>query len=190
MVLIFLFTGPIFYFLVGVNALRHFYVTVPIFLSILGALATGFLLQKKNLYLGFLVIVLILFGNILAIKNRLPKSVANFLYHAQHMYMYDEIKLLDYIYQDANGNVFSYDYYSIPYWKNEAWEYLFAWYGDKKYGYLPSKDRTQVFYVLIEPDESQPDYQKNWYDGMNKTSELLSEYSSGYLKVEKRVLIE
>jgi len=189
LIVIFLFTGPVFYFLMGINALRHFYVIVPIFLSIFTAWSINLLLKSKFFLLGIVIILIIFIGNVKTYKDRLPKSIGNFIYHAQHMYLADEKKLLDFIYQDSDRKEFSYEYYSIPYWKNEAWEYLFIWYGKEKYGHLPSRDKTNTFYVLIEPDESQPLYQKNWYDGMNKMSTLITTFASGKLKVEKRILL-
>jgi hypothetical protein len=63
---------------------------------------------------------------------------------------------------------------------------MFWWYGKNKYGYLPSKNRTHIFYVLIEPDEGQPKYQEDWYKKLSEESDLLEGYQSGKLKVEKR----
>lgn len=103
------------------------------------------------------------------------------------MYFLNELELLDYVYNEAGNKPFSYDYYSVPYWRNESWEYLFSWYGAKKYGYTPQKDRTQVFYVFIEPEEKL-NYQKDqWYKGLEENSEFIDKKISGKLTAEKRM---
>lgn len=183
--LIFLFFPPLLFFLLGVRPLRHIYITTPVFFSIMLATAV-YILTEKRKYLGYLLFGAVIVGNVWAITVLLPESKSNFLQRSQRMYLGDETKLIDYVYKDAAGHPFSYDYYSIPYWKKEAWEYLFLWYGQSKYGYLPQEERAEVFYVLIEPDEGQPLYQKNWYEGLGQDSILVSSFTSGKLKVEKR----
>ena len=94
--------------------------------------------------------------------------------------------MLDFAYKDAAGTPFNYEYYSIPYWKNEGWRYLFEWYGEKKYGYLPQERESKVFYLFIEPDLSQKLYQKNWYEEVNSKSRLIESHNFDRLVVEKR----
>lgn len=183
--LIFLFFPPLLFFLLGVRPLRHIYITTPVFLSIVLAIVVSNLLEKKR-YLGYILFIVVVLGNLWAIMALLPESKSNFLQRSQRTYLGDEMKLIDYVYKDAASQPFSYEYYSIPYWKKEAWEYLFLWYGQSKYRYLPKEERTEIFYVLIEPDEGQPLYQKTWYEGLNKDSILVSSFTSGKLKAEKR----
>ena len=183
--LVAIFFAPIIYFVFGFRPLRHFYMYMPVLIAISAAYTFKFIYTKSSLVANVLVI-LILSSNLFVIFNRLPTSTANFLQAAQRTYYRDELKLIDYVYQQAGGKEFSYDYFSIPYWKIEAWEYLFLWYGKGNYGYLPSPDRTEIFYVLIEPDETQPLYQENWYKGLEKDSTLISSFGSGKLTAEKR----
>ncbi len=185
LITVFLFTGPVMYFILGVNPLRHFYIAMPVFLSIIISCAIVSLGQKRAVF-GVVFLLLIFLGNLKVIYNRLPQRRPIFLYHAQHTYIGDQKRLLDYIYIDTDTKEFNYEYYSIPYWKNEAWEYLFSWYGERKYGYLPSTNKTEIFYVLIEPEEKQPLYQQDWYENMDKVSTLISSFESGRLKLEKR----
>lgn len=184
--LMFLLLPVLFFVVVGIRPLRHVYIALPIFSSVVSALAVAGLFKKGWVYIGSLLLLGITAGNLAGVFVNLPQSKANFLQHAQRTYLGDEKRLIDYIYQDANGLPFSYDYYSIPYWKSEGWEYLFSWYGKEKYGYTPLSNRTDVFYVLIEPDETQPLYQENWYENMNKEYTLISSFGSGKLIVEKR----
>ncbi|KAF0226308.1 MAG: Uncharacterized protein FD167_4874, partial [bacterium] len=95
-------------------------------------------------------------------------------------------KVLDYIYTSAAGEPFSYEYFSVPWWKSEAWEYLFLWYGKNNYGYMPSKAITQTFYSVWEPDETIPIYKDNWYGVLNTGSNIIDIKQFGSLGVEKR----
>lgn len=185
-ILLLFFSVPLLFILLGVSPLRHLFIQSPLFISLLVGNAIYFLIRQK-LKLPALVLVLVIIGaNMVTIFNRLPGSNRNFIYHAQSTYLADMKNLVDYAYKDAGGAAFSYDYYSVPYWHNDAWEYMFKWYGKWKYDYLPEPNRTKVFYVFIEPDETQPKYQEDWYRKLSETSVLLAEYSSGKLKVEKR----
>lgn len=46
--------------------------------------------------------------------------------------------LIDYTYQQANGEDFSFSIFSNPYGYSITWAYLYNWYGKQKYSYLPS----------------------------------------------------
>ncbi|KKU92454.1 MAG: hypothetical protein UY21_C0001G0077 [Microgenomates group bacterium GW2011_GWA1_48_10] len=75
----------------------------------------------------------------------------------------DQIGVVDYIYQDAAGEPFGYHNYGIvPYWEDAEWQYLFSWYGQKKYGYLPSRRAGNPLYLIYEPDPYLPEFQKRW----------------------------
>lgn len=180
-------TPPILFYITGFGPLRHFYNASPVFLIIVTAIVLSHLYSRSRV-LSLLVLGIILFSNLQTYTNRIPENVANFLYHAQRMYLGDEQKIIDYAYAKANGQPFSYDYYSIPYWKSEAWEYLFNWYGMHTYGYRPTEKRTETFYVFMEPDESQPQYQNTWYQNLNKESLVVSSFTSRHLTVEERKL--
>lgn len=49
-----------------------------------------------------------------------------------------ELELIDKTYQLAAGQPFSISTITIPYGYNTTWSYLYHWYGQKTYGYLPS----------------------------------------------------
>jgi len=184
--LVLYFSAPLLFLILKVTPLRHLFMLNSLFVSLLVGRAIFVLFKNKQLALASLVLVLFSFGNISAIVKRLPGSNRNFIYHAQSTYLYDELKILDYIYKEADGQKFSYDYYTVPYWQPQAWQYLFMWYGNRKYEYIPETNRTNVYFVVFEPDETQPEFQKNWYRSLNEVSTMLSESKSGKLKVEKR----
>lgn len=180
------FAAPLVFMILGVTPLRHLFMLNSLFVAlIISYLFVSF--KNKKLQVAFLLIILLYsIGNLRAIFIRLPESNRNFIHHAQRTFLYDELRLVDYIYSNSSGNKFSYDYYTVPYWQPDAWRYIFQWYGKNKYGYTPEQNRTNVYYVLIEPDEGQPLFQENWYRDLGSKSTLLDTFESGKLKVEKR----
>jgi len=194
-ILTFLFSVPILFLFVSNSPLRHFFIATPIFLSMALGVASDSLLGMNRKLLAYSLVTLVFLGNLLAIMKRLPESEGNFIHHAQRTYLSDMTDLIDYAYEDADGKEFTYDYYSMPYWKEDAWIYLFQWYGKNKYGYAPAVDRTnvdrsEIFYTFIEPNETAKIHQDNWYGEYKKDSELLDIVESGKLKVEKRKMKE
>jgi hypothetical protein len=186
----FLFWGllfpPLLFFLIPMIPLRHFYNATPVFfICLLGIIASE--LWKRHIFLSLIFVSIIVVSNVSIYRARIPENIANFLYHSQRMYLGDELSLIDIAYGEANGRPFSYDYYSIPYWKEEAWKYLFLWYGMGRYGYVPSTNVPGSFYVFIEPDEYQPKYQKDWYETITKRSTLRFRTTSHHLTLEQRL---
>lgn len=64
----------------------------------------------------------------------------------------DRKKAVDFVYTKAEGKPFGLWIYTIPYFKDEPWDYVFLWYGQSKYGYLPSKSTERVMFDLWERD--------------------------------------
>lgn len=58
----------------------------------------------------------------------------------------------------------------------------------KKYGYVPSKDKTGTFYLLIEPDPHKPWTYKGWLETVIKTGRVLKtvELPTGFI-IQKRI---
>ncbi len=74
---------------------------------------------------------------------------------------------IDYIYKDANGQefglfIFTPGVFTYPY------DYVISWYGAKKYGYMPTQSKDQLFYLLIEEDKHVPLASKGWMDTIIK----------------------
>ncbi len=75
----------------------------------------------------------------------------------------DQIHVVDFIYMRANSLPFGYHNYGIvPYWEDKEWQYLFSWYGQKKYGYLPSRRAGNPLFLIYEPDPYLPEFEKHW----------------------------
>lgn len=51
---------------------------------------------------------------------------------------YEKLQAIDFVYQRAEGQSFSIDIAAEPYGVNTTYGYLFSWYGQQKYGYVPA----------------------------------------------------
>jgi len=98
-----------------------------------------------------------------------------------------KIDAIDYIYKDANSKdfnllIFTPPVYTYPY------DYLLWWYGQKKYGYIPGKEKKGTFYLIIEPDPQKQWSYKGWLETVIKTGKVESTVtlSSGTI-IQKRV---
>jgi hypothetical protein len=94
-------------------------------------------LLKISRLLGFIVIVVILQSNLGLIRKYNPTGTIPEINVQDKMLVGDEMKVLDFIYEKADGADFSVNALTIPYNVNTTWSYLFEWYGESAYGYVP-----------------------------------------------------
>ncbi len=92
---------------------------------------------KSNKWLALILIFLIFWGNAKQVIYQSPKSSIVEIQPQLMMKLSDEYKLIDEMYQQANGNGFTVRMTGIPYKIQTVWAYLFSFYGERKYSYLP-----------------------------------------------------
>jgi hypothetical protein len=98
-------------------------------------------------------------------------------------FLKDELALIDASYQKAAGKPFSISTLTVPYGYNTTWAYLYHWYGQDKYGYLPTYtgstqagiignefltevDKAEpIHFSIQEPTQGIPDYFVNKFGG-------------------------
>lgn len=89
----------------------------------------------------------------------------------------NEIEVIEYTYQQSYGQPFSINSVTSPYWVNTLWSYMYQWYGQNKYGYVPSfhgrdqsgllsylpddSTKAKYFFLIIEPFNGIPDKLNN-----------------------------
>lgn len=126
----------------------------------------------------------------------------------------NQLRVLDWIYQNREGdgfNAYTYladSYYDYPY------QYLFWWYGRKKYGFVPCEYQNypypttskhtyvpgSLFYnqptlgcdkfrFLIIEDDKDIDTQQAWLDKVSRGTNLLDEKRVDHIRVQKRLNI-
>lgn len=97
-----------------------------------------YVIGKRTGYIvALLIIILISLLNFSLIQKINPYGSMPEINAQSFMLLSDEKKVLDYIYQDAAGKPFTVKGITLPYIINTTWSYLFEWYGQQKYGYLP-----------------------------------------------------
>ncbi|QQS38650.1 glycosyltransferase family 39 protein [Candidatus Woesebacteria bacterium] len=178
-------SSPLFFWIFKVDPNQHYLqLTHLFFFAVIGALYST--TKGWGKVVTTFVILMLFISNTKTTINKIYLHNENFLHYAQYTYLKNDLKIVDYIFSDSAGNDFKYNYFTVPYWKSEAWEYLFTWKGQTEYGYLPSVNDTKIFYVIIEPDDSQPQLSLNWYKDLNRNSNLVDYKVFGRLTVEKR----
>lgn len=107
----------------------------------------------------------------------------------------DRKNVIDWMYIQSDGEPFSVWFYTIPYFQEEVWDYMFLWYGQKEYGYLPEKtssfsrsdlQESKLFFAVWEPDVDQPTKLDSWHqDVINNFDYPVSEFNTHDLWVRK-----
>lgn len=131
------------------------------------------------------------------IMSSVWRMKSNYTYDYHDYGGFEKIKgkkaAIDYVYQDAKASlpagrqefsvfVFVPPIYAYPY------EYLFATYGKKKYGYTPGSEKKGLVYLIIEPDPSKPWTYKGWLETVIVDGEIINTVTlpTGHI-IQKRV---
>ncbi len=174
------------------------------------ALAFGGI-SSPYLTAGLLILVLLLLYRanylllaIFVIANLLYPSGPSLFAIQRDMVIRQELAAVDYIYSQAEGQPFSLNTATVPLFINTTWSYLFNWYGQAKYGYLPYwHGRSQAgslgdnlarppagikkFFMLIEPTQGLPeDIINNYLDEEKKYSTFNHFVRFGDITVQNR----
>jgi hypothetical protein len=128
--------GWVFLMLLGGH--NAFYTNVGLSVSILIAASTLIdKIKNYNKFFAVLICGLIVLGNFRLIKLQSPNSLLQEIVTQPVMKLTDEYTLIDQMYNTANGKGFTVRFTGVPYSIQTVWSYLFHFYGEKKYGYLP-----------------------------------------------------
>lgn len=98
-----------------------------------------------------------------------------------------KIEAIDYIYKDAKGREFGLLIFAPPIYTYQ-YDYLIWWHGERKYHYLPHKNKSGLFYLLIEKDLGKWWTYKGWLETVVKTGKVIEtkELPSGFI-IQKRI---
>lgn len=137
----------------------HYLVGIPVFYILL--LSFAFYLSLKNLSntfitLALLVLVLIINFNPISVWESFTKP----LWVGDASVYRNQLEVIDYVYKNSNGKQFKYVVYTPPLY-DYTYQYLFTWYGPKKYGY-PASVKSHLAYFILEPDLQYPSRLTNW----------------------------
>lgn len=208
----------IFYFVIGMKRekdkqrkqyILYLLILVPVTFIVLGFLR-NFVYNYYLIHLNLAYILLVVFAIVSAFKTR-DKIISGFIvgYMALLLlsgtfsniktFYYDitdyggthkirgKLDAIDHIYKNADGKrfgllIFSPPIYTYPY------DYLVSWYGKKKYGYIPYKEKKGLVYLLIEKDTSKPWSYKGWLETVIKGGDVINteQLTNGFI-IQKRL---
>ncbi|MCX7881135.1 MAG: hypothetical protein N2482_01315 [Patescibacteria group bacterium] len=162
-------------------------------------------LKKLNKYLFFLVLIIIIFSNLFLYLNDNFSNTK--LFALQSLLFKNEKEVLDYIYQSSKKENFSVCAVTNPLFINTLWSFLFKFYGEKKFGYLPywsgqhqflnknflpylkKSNSLKTRYLIIEPEGGMPNFAvKTSIFLEDEISNLIEEKKFGSIRVQKRFL--
>lgn len=186
--LIWLFSPFIAFILLRYNPLYHYFTASIVIIVILTSVFINYLISFKKI-LGFALIGLLIFLNLYSLYVYLPNNIYVFFQTTQTDLKYkDQKAVIARIYKEANGTPFYYQAYTIPYWMQDGWQYLF-WYYGLKHGYVPVHMNKGLLFVIIQNDPSTKLYQTNWLkDTVSHWGTKQGEFSYGALRVEKLIV--
>jgi hypothetical protein len=123
---------------------------------ILPILCLGLYTLFTNKFIGVCVTIVIIFVN-LGLWNYFKP-----VWEGDASVYKNQIRVVDSIYQQANHTPFNVQTYS-PSMIDYNYQYLFAWYGKKQYGFVPDRDNiVNTVFFIIEPDPWNKGYRDVW----------------------------
>ena len=171
--------------------------------SIFLAMLLGDIFEKKKtlLLISVFILALLNFSSLISKKNG-----PNPDYFTDKYLLSKELAVIDYTYQKANGKPFSISTLTAPLYINTLWSYLYNWYGQQKYGYVPywvgrdqigqlgnnlksPPDDLEKHFFIQEPSEAIPDIWETYARGDQESiSTVVEEKRFGGMTVEERII--
>lgn len=165
----------------------HYFVGLPLIYLLIFVLAARIFWEKFKHGKKVVALVFIIFVFSNARPIGIYQSVREPLFKGDAAVFRNQIKILDALYQDANGVKFNYIAYTPPL-HSYTWDYLFNWYGQKRYGYKPSVDKVGIYYFIIEPEFEHPQRLQDWLKLREGDGKIVkNETLAGGIILEKRI---
>lgn len=171
----------VFCFIIGIGLFSHdiwshYLVGLPVFYILVVSIV--FQLIRNNItygtYITLAALCILVWINLKPIQ--LIQDLQKPLWEGDASVYRNQLAVIDYIYHSAHNQKFNYVVYTPPV-HDYTYQYLFNWYGTKKYGYVPSKatDKAKLFFLIIEPDTSHPFYITDWLNVRKNDGKIQSE---------------
>jgi len=137
----------------------HYLVGVPVLFLLILSISIYLIGKYSKLYFAPIIIVVILFYlNLNPIT--LLKDLSKPLWVGDASVYRNQKEVIDYVYSQAKGKDFKYVVYTPPVY-DYPYQYMFKWYGPRKYNYGPQVQSDLAFFIL-EPDTQYPERLYNW----------------------------
>ncbi len=152
----------------------HYIVGIPILYIFVLSIAVSKSLENLKKIRFFLVSAviacLILYINPTQAVSRYQKP----LWEGDASLYRNQLAVIDNIYKQADGKDFNYVVYTPPV-HDFTYQYIFLWYGKKHYGYIPKKEKSSLFFLIIEPDYQHPFRLTNWLEERKNDGRIIKE---------------
>lgn len=164
-------------------------------------------IYKHNKFVFFAILTSIIISNFKLIKNNNIYGTIAQVNAQTNMNLGHQKGLINYVYNNSEGKSFSINAVTIPYNVNTTWSYLFEWYGQKTYGYVPMwagkpaagfegsleyidarSAGPQIHFLIIEPLRGiSQGLVERYISEENIFTKVVEEKQFGELVVQKRV---
>lgn len=162
----------------------HYLVGVPVFYILIFSCCL-YLVSKRFTGLFMPIVALIIFLinlNPIALAQNYNKP----LWEGDSSVYRNQLAVIDYVYKHANKKEFKYVVYTPPIY-DFSYQYLFKWYGPKKYHYSPLS-QSNLAYFILEPDLQYPSRLSDWLKQREKDGKIIKEEKvKGGIIVQTRV---
>lgn len=164
----------------------HYFVGLPVVYILLLSISLLLFANKlKNNILTVLILATLFVININALQ--IFQGFNKPLWEGNASVYRNQLEAIDYIYNQAKGKPFKYVVYTPPVF-DYTYQYLFKWYGPRKYKYSPVV-RADMAFFIIEPDPGYPDRPKWWLDDRKNDGKIIkSKTLKGGIVVQTRLV--
>lgn len=164
----------------------HYIIGIPILFILMMGLFVSVIKKYFNIPILIIFIIFTIWFMIYLNNIKFFSSFDN-LWEGNAAVYRNQVAIIDYIYKNSNGKKFNYVAYT-PVVHDYTYQYLFSWYGKKKYGYTPSNSHEKNFFLIIEPDYDHPFFLKRWLNVRKDDGKTLKEeVVKGEIKVQTRI---
>lgn len=156
----------------------YYLIFILIFSSLLGMIA-------KEVW-GKTIIIIFLFVFLQINLTMVIRYINSDPFMSGAIFLGNQKASVDWVYKDAGGQPFNVDVYVppvVPY----AYDYLFLWWGQTRYGKTPIVDQQlSLLYTLYEHDPPHPDRIGAWLARQERIGKVLKEEKFGAITVQRR----
>ena len=151
----------------------HYLVALPLLFVLLVSLALTLIFKLKN----FKIISIIVFLFLIIINLQPLEKIKNFgkpVWVGNAAVYRNQEEVVDYVYKNAGTEKFKYIVYTPPV-HDYTYQYLFTWYGGKKYSNQPTMISPKLLFVIVEPDPQFPLRVTEWLKSRENDGKIIKE---------------
>jgi len=170
------------------NSVYEYYITdIALAYAIMLTYCLSWLYHNRRfkLFIGISLLLSILLS--MAVVNSVKTSIVDYHDYGGTAKLKGKMDALDYIYKDADKKPFGLLIFTPPVY-TYSYDYIIWWYAQKKYNYVPYKEKKGTYYLLIEEDPSKPWSYRGWEETVIGPGNVIytKTLPSGFI-VQKRI---